>query len=145
MSDEVIPTWAAIWRKAARHLSRAGLERLREALLADDARLIQGRTCDLDPQTPLYDVLHGWCGRRGHPVVNACPLGYCGWQGDGLETVGEVEDFFAEVAVRTGAEAGDDFAIRLFTGWWDETPREESRRLLLEEVERSLAERCEVS
>jgi hypothetical protein len=75
------------------------------------------------------------------PVEAACALGFSGWQGDGLETVGEVEEFFAKVCYEADVRLGEPAACRWFLNWFDDTPRDEMRRELLEEVEYSLAER----
>ncbi len=48
--------------------------------VSDDPRLTQGSTT-----TPPLMCVQDW------PVEAACVLGFCGWQGDGLETVAEVE------------------------------------------------------
>jgi hypothetical protein len=74
-------------------------------------------------------------------VEAACGLGYCGWQGDGLETVAEVEEFFARTCFEADQRLGEPAACRWFLNWFDETPREEMRRQLLPEVNRSLAQR----
>jgi hypothetical protein len=72
------------------------------------------------------------------PVEAACALGFCGWVGDGLETVGEVEEFFARVCYETDVRLGEAAACRWFLNWYDETPREEMFRELLNEVNRAL-------
>ena len=68
------------------------------------------------------------------PVEAACALGYCGWQGDGLETVGEVEEFFARACFEADQRLGEPAACRWFLNWFDDTPRDEMRRELLAEV-----------
>src|SRR5438094_8455764 len=79
-------SWRKVWRDGlAPQISTPGLEALRRALLTDDARLLQSATTSPPPLQCVLD----W------PVEGACALGYCGWQGDGLETIGEVEEFFA--------------------------------------------------
>ena len=75
------------------------------------------------------------------PVEGACVVGYCAWQGDGLETVGEVEEFFARVCFEADQRLGEPAAVRYFLNWFDDTPRDEMRRELLDEVNRTLAER----
>jgi hypothetical protein len=124
-------SWRKVWREGlAPQLSPAGLEALRRALLGDDARLIQGATTTPPPLQCVQD----W------PVEAACVLGYCGWQGDGLESVAEVEEFFARLCFQADQRLGEPAACRWFLNWYDETPREEMRRLLLAEVNRSLAQ-----
>ncbi len=74
-------SWRKVWRTAiGPYLSTAGLEALRQALVTDDPRLIQHHTCEPVGLMCLQDF----------PVEKACALGYAAWQGDGLETVGEV-------------------------------------------------------
>ncbi len=125
-------SWRKVWREGmAPQLSPAGLEALRRALMTDDARLLQGATTTPPPLQCVQD----W------PVEAACVLGYCGWQGEGLETVAEVEEFFARACFEADQRLGEPAACRWFLNWYDETPREEMRRLLLAEVNRSLAQR----
>jgi hypothetical protein len=73
------------------------------------------------------------------PVEGACALGYCGWVGDGLETVGEVEEFFARMCFDVDQQLNELAGCRWWLNWFDETPRDEMR-LLLPEIERSLLE-----
>ena len=77
------------------------------------------------------------------PVEAACALGFCGWQGEGLETVGEVEEFFARCCFEADQRLGEPAACRWFLNWFDDTPRDEMRRELLAEVERAIEERAE--
>jgi hypothetical protein len=56
-----------------------------------------------------------------------------------LDTVAEVEEFFARACFETDQRLGEPAACRWFLNWYDETPREEMRRQLLAEVNRSLA------
>jgi hypothetical protein len=76
--------------------------------------------------------------RQECPVEGACPVGYSAWQGDGRETVGEAEDFFAKVMFEADLKIGEPAACRWFLNHWDDTPREEARRSLLAEVRRVL-------
>ena len=81
-------SWRKVWREGlAPMLSTKGLQALKLALVRDDERLTQGATTTPPPMQCVLD----W------PVEGACVVGYCAWQGDGLETVGEVEEFFAKV------------------------------------------------
>lgn len=123
-------SWRKVWRDGMEPLiSTEGLEALRQALRRDDPRLVQGATTTPPPLMCVQD----W------PVEAACALGFCAWQGDGLETVGEVEEFFARACFEADQRLGEPAGCRWFLNWYDETPREEMRRLLLEEVARSLA------
>jgi hypothetical protein len=112
-------------------LSVWGLEALRQALAADDPQLLQSATT----VPPPIQCAEDW------PCLGACALGYCGWQGDGLETVAEVEEFFARMCLEIDWAVGEQGACRYFLNWYDETPREQMRRELLEEVQRSLTRR----
>lgn len=124
--------WRKVWRQGvAPLLSTAGLAALGKALVNDDPRLLQGATT-LPP--PLQCALD-W------PVDAACAIGYCGWQGDGLNTVAEVEEFFSRVCYEAGVEIGQPHSIGLLLNWFDELPREEMRQLFLPEVQRALAQR----
>jgi hypothetical protein len=125
-------SWRKVWREGlANQISTSGLNALRRALLKDDPRLLQGATTSPPPLQCVQD----W------PVEAACGLGYCGWQGDGLETVAEVEEFFARVCFEADQRLGEPAACRWFLNWFDETPRAEMRQLLLPEINRSLAQR----
>jgi hypothetical protein len=75
------------------------------------------------------------------PVEAACSLGYCGWQSEGLDTVGQVEEYFARLCWEADCSFGEPAACRFFLNWFDETPRDVMRRQLLAEIERTLAQR----
>jgi hypothetical protein len=125
-------SWQKVWRDGlAPLLSTTSLEVLRRALINDDPRLLQGATTTPPPLQCVQD----W------PVEAACALGFCGWQGEGLETVAEVEEFFARMCFEIDQRMGEPAACRWLLNWFDETPREEMRRLLVAEVNRNLAER----
>lgn len=112
-------------------LSTDGLTALREALKSDDPRLTQGSTTTPPPLLCVQD----W------PVEAACALGFCGWQGDDLDTVGQVEEFFARACFEADTRLGEPAACRWFLNWYDDTPRDLMRRDLLEEVELALYKR----
>jgi hypothetical protein len=117
--------WRKVWREGvAPLLSPAALDALRVVLETDDVRLIQGATTVPPPLQCVQD----W------PVEAACVLGYCGWQGEGLATVAEVEEFFARMCFEIDSRLGEPAGCRWFLNWADETPRDEMRRLLLGEV-----------
>jgi hypothetical protein len=125
-------SWRKVWREGvAPLLSTPGLEALQRALKNDDARLVQGSTTTPPPLPCVQD----W------PVEAACALGFCGWQGDGLESVSEVEEFFARTCFEIDQRLGEPAACRWFLNWFDETPRDEMRELLLDEVYRALGQR----
>ena len=125
--------WRNVWRNGfIPVLTSNGLANLRDALRSDDLRLVQGATTTPPPLMCVQD----W------PVEACCALGYCGWQGDGLHTVGEVEEFFARCCFEADERLGEPAACRWFLNWFDDTPRDQMRRDLLAEVELALAERA---
>jgi hypothetical protein len=125
-------TWRKVWREGiAPQRSTRGLEALRSALIQDDERLTQGSTSTPPPLQCL----------KGCPAEGACVVGYCGWQGDGLETVGAIEEFFANVCQEADRRLGEPTACRWFLNWFDDRPRAEMRRRLLPEVAAVLAKR----
>jgi hypothetical protein len=125
-------SWKRCWREGfAPLLSTDHLEVLRLALVNDDSRLLQGVTTEPPPLQCVQD----W------PVAAACALGYCGWQGDGLRTVAEVEGFFAKCCLAADQRLDEPAGCRWFLNWFDDTPRQEMRAELLAEVECTLAER----
>src|SRR3954470_22900615 len=125
-------SWRKTWRDGVEPLvSTEGLEALRRALMNDDPRLLQGATSSPPPLACVQD----W------PIEGSCAIGYTGWQGGGLETVGEVEEYFARMCYETDLRMGEPAGCRWFLNWFDETPREEMRGLLVGEINRVLAER----
>lgn len=123
-------TWRQVWRNGiAPLLSASGLEALRSAIVSDDVRLVQGATTE---PPPLYSA-------RDWHLEGACALGFCGWQGEGLETVGEVEEFVTRLCAEIDRRLGEPTASRWFMHWFDDTPRDLMRRQLLAEVSRTLA------
>jgi hypothetical protein len=125
-------SWRIVWRDGfVPVLSTVGLMALRDALRSDDPRLVQGATTTPPPLMCVQD----W------PVEACCALGFCGWQGDALFTVGEVEEHFAKCCFEADQRLGEPAACRWFLNWFDDTPRTEMRRELLAEVELALAER----
>jgi hypothetical protein len=129
---ETLESWRIVWRDGiAPALSTAGLEALAEALRTDDKRLAQGQTTTPPPLMSVQD----W------PCEAADAIGYAGWQGEGLGTVGEVEEFFARVCFEADQRLGEPAACRWFLNWFDDTPRDQMRAELLAEVERVLSER----
>src|SRR5262245_1509631 len=124
--------WKRVWRRGvAPLLSMGSLESLREALERDDPTLIQGATT----RPPPLQCVGDW------RVEACCALCYCGWQGDGLNTVAEVEEFFARLCRGIDDLLGEPAACRWFLHWFDETPRDRMRSELLCEVCRTLARR----
>ncbi len=125
-------SWRKVWREGIEPLlTTQGLEALRIALVADDVRLLQGATCTPPPLMCVQD----W------PVEAACGLGFCGWIGDGLITVGEVEEYFARMCFEIDTRLGEPAGCRYFLSWFDETPRDQMRSELLAEVGFALRKR----
>lgn len=123
---ETLPSWKKVWREGfAPCLSTQGLEALRKGLERDDPRIIQGATTTPPPLQCVQD----W------PVEAACALGYCGWQGEELETVGQVEEFFARVCFEADQRLGEPAACRWFLNWFDDSPRGDMQRGLIAEIE----------
>lgn len=121
--------WQLVWREGvAPQLSTPGLEALWKALADDDDRLLQGVTTSPPPLQCMQQ-----CGIEG-----ACAVGYCAWLGDGLSTVGQIEEFFAKVCFETDHRLGEPTACRRFLNWFDDTPRTVMRRQLMDEVQRTL-------
>src|SRR5262245_40336223 len=128
-------SWRLVWRNGFMPvLSTLGLLALRDALRSDDPRLVQGATTTPPPLMCVQD----W------PVEAACALGVCGWLGDLLETVGQIEEHFARCCFEADQRLGEPAACRWFLNWFDDTPRADMRRELLAEVELALVERLPV-
>lgn len=126
-------SWRKVWREGvAPQLSTKGLQALARALTTDDERLVQGATTCPPPLQCMRECA----------VEGACGVSYAAWQGDGLKTVGEVEELFANVCFATDQHLGEPAACRYFLNWFDDTPREELRRLLLPEVQLALEGRA---
>ena len=105
---------------------------LRDAVKADAPNLCQGATT----VPPPLKCVSTW------PVEAACPIGYCGWQGEGLQTVGEVEAFFAQICYHIDQAIGEPTGCRMLLNWLDETPRPEMLALLLPELDAELTRRA---
>lgn len=129
--ETAIESWRKVWREGVKPLlSVAHLEALHKALATDDVRLLQGATTN----PPLMTVAD-W------DMEGACLIALCGWQGDGLRSVGEVEEFFARMCFQIDEAMGEPAACRFLLSWFDETPRAEMIALLLPEVKMSLVEK----
>lgn len=133
MKNEACESWRFVWRQGiVPCLSEKHLRALEGALEKDDFRLTQGSTTTPPPLMSVQD----W------PVQAACALGLCGWLGDELETVGEVEEFFAKICYEVDQKLGEPAAVRYFLNFFDDTPRDEMRKELLSEVRLSIARRA---
>ncbi len=123
-------SWRKVWREGVDPvLSLEGLQALERALKTDDPRLLQGATTTPPPLQSVMD----W------PVEAACALGLCGWLGDELDTVGEVEEFFGRVCWEVDRKMNERAGSRWFLNAYDEWPRPVMIAKLLPEVQRSLA------
>ncbi len=124
--------WRRVWREGlAPVISSAGLEALWQALRKDDPRLQQGAVCS-PPALPSNSRA---------TVVGCCSIGICGWQGEKLSTVGEIDDFFHQTCFEADHRLGEPGGCRWFLNWFDETPRQEMRLELLAEVELACEQR----
>jgi len=129
-------SWRLVWREGfAPVLSIRALEALWQALRRDDSALIQGSTTTPPPLMCVAD----W------PVEAADAIGLSGWLGEGLETVGEVEEYFARTCFEADQRLGEPAGCRWFLNWFDDAPRAEMRDQLLPEVERSITQRIGIN
>lgn len=129
MTIENQPLWVKVWRNGlAPHLPTEGMERLAEALRTDATSLLQGATTSPPPLACVEDFT----------CEGACPISYCGLVTSN-ETVGEIELFFARICRQCDESMREVAACHWFLNWVDETPRDEMRRELLREVERTLS------
>jgi hypothetical protein len=124
------------WQRSFREgiaplMSTPALLALKKALAVDDSALIQGATTAPPPLPSVKD----W------PVEAACAVAYAGRQGEGLETVDQVEDYFAHVCFGADKALGEPAGCRWFLHWFDETPRPQMRLALLAEINLELASR----
>lgn len=125
-------SWRKVWREGvAPLLSTTALQALERAVRSDDKRLIQGATTCPPPLQSVQD----W------PVEAACALGFCGWQGEGLESIAEVEEFFARMCFNIDQRLGEPATCRWWLNHWDETPRHELFREMLPEITLALKDR----
>lgn len=133
-----LPPWAYAWHVGiAPLLPTEGLRSLQTALRRDDPKLLQGATTVPPPlqATDEWNVEKGdpivWCfwmgGDEGDNAVEKTPL-------DILTTVGDCEEAFTRICYEVNRLLGEPAGCRHFLNWWDETPREEAFRLMLDEV-----------
>jgi hypothetical protein len=126
--------WKRVWREGfAPGMSRESLVALREGLANDDPGLLQGATTS----PPPLMAVQNW------PCEGACLVGYAGWRGEGLDTVGGVEEYFARACFEADQRLGETAGCRWLLNFFDDCPRGEVRRELLAEVERELERRDE--
>lgn len=127
-------SWRTVWREGfSKVLSLRGLKALAEAIHTDDLRLVQGSTTVPPPLICVED----W------PVEGADAIGLAGWLGDGLTTVGEVENHFAKACYECDQLLKEPAACRWFLTWHDDTPRQAMRAELYLEVMKAIGERVD--
>jgi hypothetical protein len=123
--------WKVVWRETAPLISTPGLLALKEALERDDPKLLQKVTTSPPPLAYVQD----W------PIEGACPLTYTGWKGDGLETVGECEEYFAYLCAGIDIRMGEPAGCRWLLNQIDDWSREDLIKNLLPEVKLSIERR----
>ena len=115
-------TWDQVFREGiAPQLTLDDLAALETALESDDPRLIQEGTTHPPPLRSFEECT----------VEGACAIGYAGWQGRSLETVGAVENVFGKVCLETDRRMQEPTACRTFLSWFDSQPRADVREKLL--------------
>jgi hypothetical protein len=125
-------SWRKVWRDGfLPQFSTRSLLALQRGLKDNDGRLTQGATSIPAPHESVLD----W------PIEGACVLGFGAWQGDGVETVGDLESHFAEACFEADRRLGEPAAVRYFLNWYDDVPRDVMRRELLAEISRELPRR----
>jgi hypothetical protein len=128
-----VESWRKVWREGfAPLLSRKALVALSKALEYNDPSLIQRRTTDPVPGVGRFGIDSETS--ADSPLCGACAIGYCGWKGEGLETVGEVEEFFASICHEADKRLGEPGGCRWFLNWFDETDRRDTIPELAAEV-----------
>jgi hypothetical protein len=121
--------WQRVWRCGiAPQLTPAALAALRQALLRDDPRLMQGRTMAPPPLPGLEDA----------EVEAACAIGWAGWHGEGHGRIAALERYFDRVCSEVDDVLGEPGAARAFLDWYDTAPRAVMRQMLLNEVNQVL-------
>lgn len=132
-----LPKWQLMFRSGfAPLLSTKALEALRDGLEKNDERLVQGITC----------VPPAIQGCKELPPQQACALAYAGWHGERIQTVGALEEWFAEICLSAQERVKWEVKPSDFLSFFDDTPKELMSRYLLQEVNWELAmRRAEVS
>ena len=124
-------TWQRVWRVGiAPLLSPTALSALAAALRSDDPRLVQGATTDPMPIAIFASL----------PVEGACAVSFGLWQGHGLDRVGTLHQAFRRLCRSADDLLDESLATTAFINWFDETPRDEMRQLLLAEIEQQTAQ-----
>jgi hypothetical protein len=125
-------SWRHAWRNGVQPLmSTKALEALKRAIKLDSPELLQGATTSPPPLRCVQD----W------PVEGACLIAFAGWQGEGLTTVADVEEYFARICFDADERLGEPAACRWILNHYDDTPRYVVFEQLLEEIEAELHRR----
>ncbi len=107
-------------------ISTNGLKALRKALEINSSLLIQG----VVTEPSILECIADW------EVEGACAIGYCGWIGEKLKTIKEVEKYFTIKCHQADIILDGQAYARDFLLWYDNTPQEEVRfRLIFWTVE----------
>lgn len=121
--------WRNAWREGfAKVLPTEGMMCLAMALKTDQPSLTQGSTTTPPPLVSNQLAF----------VEGCCAIGFCGWQGESIRLVGDLEEFFAKCCFEADQLLGGPAECRWFLNWFDDTPRAEMRRELLAEVHREI-------
>lgn len=131
MLTDTMPAWKKVLRDGlVPQLDTSILIQLRDALRADDPRLIQGATTSPPPLQAVQDF----------SVECGCLVAFCGML-LGLETVGETEEFFARSCFRIDELVGEPAGCRHLLNAYDETPRHEAFTQIADALDEVIAER----
>lgn len=127
--NTTLKIWQQVWRKGiVPQFQVEDLQRLKKALEEDDPRLIQGSTTS----PPTLQCSQDW------PLEACCVVSHLCCSELNNTTVSEAEEQFAKACFEADQKLGEPAAIRYFLNWYDETPREEMRLELLEEINLNL-------
>lgn len=130
----MLSSWQKCFREGfAPCFSTKGLRALLVAVENDDPTLLQ---CATTQPPPLMSVVD-W------PVEACCAVCYPFWAGDGLITVGELEEAFAEACYQCDQNLGEPVGSRHFLSEFDTEDRKTFFPKLREEILFVLAQREE--
>jgi hypothetical protein len=122
--------WRRVWRDGiVPNVDTQGLETLREFLVSDSPRLVQG-VISVPPNVP------GSCDMA--PVA-ACAIGVCGMHL--CQTTLAMQRHFSHICDAADSEFEESASTRYFLAWFDDAPREVMRREMLSEVALALKEK----
>ncbi len=124
-------SWRLVWRAMAPSMPTLGLISLYKALRTDDPRLMQGATTTPPPLISMTD----------EPCEGADAIGWIGWHGLPLHTVGQVEEWFARCCYETDQAMQEPAACRWLLEWFDDGNREMVFNSLAAEVYEELRKR----